>query len=284
MDIAQDARKGSDRSVPELWEHIAQEYKQRLPAHISTNRPWRSLQTRWANISIAVSKLRGCIQQIEKMNPSGASEQDILDRAKELLRQDPKYKKGFKFDHVWHIVKDMHKFCKTRSSLNVRGRKRTMEGSQPQSLGTEKSIDSCSFAVDLNDDFETDDHCNEMNNVDECPTRRKKEQMKKQLSDEHNQFISAMEHAMEQQTAQFKGMFEHNPELLQKQYELDLFKAQTAAKKVALAKEKLALAKRKEENKILITNLNLIEDPTVREFIRRQQLQIVAERNQEHGG
>nr|GMD20353.1 (R)-specific enoyl-CoA hydratase [Ipomoea batatas] len=78
MDIAQDARKGSDRSVPELWEHIAQEYKQRLPAHISTNRPWRSLQTRWANISIAVSKLRGCIQQIEKMNPSGASEQDIL--------------------------------------------------------------------------------------------------------------------------------------------------------------------------------------------------------------
>ncbi|XP_019173885.1 PREDICTED: uncharacterized protein LOC109169458 [Ipomoea nil] len=200
MDIVQDPEKGNDRSAPDLWEHIAQEYKQMLPAHICNDRTSRLLHSRWANISTAVSKLRGCIQQIENINPSGASEQDILDREKELVKQDPKFKGGFKFDHVWPIVKGMQKFCRTGSLLNVGGRKRTSEGSQSQSFGTEKSIGSSSFAVDLNDDFETNEHCNEMNNVGERPTGRKKEKMKHKLSDERNQFIAAIE----QQTAQFK--------------------------------------------------------------------------------
>ncbi|XP_019163570.1 PREDICTED: uncharacterized protein LOC109159914 [Ipomoea nil] len=153
----------------------------------------------------------------------------------------------------------MQKYCRTGSLLNVGGRKRTSEGSQSQSFGIEKSIGSSSFPVDLNDDFESDEHCNEMNNVGERPTGRKKEKIKQKLSDERNQFIAAME----QQTTQFKGMFEHNHELLQKQYELDLFKAQNAANKITLAKQK-------EDNKILRVNLNLIEDPVVRESIRRQ--------------
>ncbi|KZV34705.1 hypothetical protein F511_00607 [Dorcoceras hygrometricum] len=31
-------------------------------------------------------------------------------RAKELMKQDDNFKKGFKFDHVWSIMKDMEKF------------------------------------------------------------------------------------------------------------------------------------------------------------------------------
>ncbi|XP_019167859.1 PREDICTED: uncharacterized protein LOC109163563 [Ipomoea nil] len=119
MDISQDPEKGNDRSALDLWEHIAQEYKQMLPAHICTDRTSRSLNSRWANISTAISKLRGCIQQIENMNPSSASETDILNRAKELVKQDPKFKGGFKFDHVWPIVKDMQKFCRTGSLRNA---------------------------------------------------------------------------------------------------------------------------------------------------------------------
>ncbi|VYS52338.1 unnamed protein product [Arabidopsis thaliana] len=53
-----------------------------------------------------VSKLRGCVNQIENKNPSGASEQDILNQAKMLLTQYDAYKAGFKFDHVWPILKD----------------------------------------------------------------------------------------------------------------------------------------------------------------------------------
>ncbi|KAG6535596.1 hypothetical protein ZIOFF_000618 [Zingiber officinale] len=58
----------------------------------------------------AVSKMKGCIRQIEHLNPSGASEQDILTRAKMLFAEDPKYTKGFKFDHVWNILKNIEKF------------------------------------------------------------------------------------------------------------------------------------------------------------------------------
>ncbi|XP_024995848.1 uncharacterized protein LOC112528997 [Cynara cardunculus var. scolymus] len=39
-------------------------------------------------------------------NPSGASEQDIMNEAKELLKLDRSYKKGFKFNHVWDMLKD----------------------------------------------------------------------------------------------------------------------------------------------------------------------------------
>ena len=41
-------------------------------------RPKRSLQTRMTSILSAVSKLRGCVNQIENKNPSGASEEDIV--------------------------------------------------------------------------------------------------------------------------------------------------------------------------------------------------------------
>ncbi|KAL2479510.1 hypothetical protein Adt_32476 [Abeliophyllum distichum] len=61
-------------------------------------------------IITAVGKLRGCIRQVEYSNPSGASEQDILNRAKTLLAQEDKFKKGFKFDHVWFLLKDTEKF------------------------------------------------------------------------------------------------------------------------------------------------------------------------------
>ncbi|ESR47163.1 hypothetical protein CICLE_v10003950mg [Citrus x clementina] len=62
------------------------------------------------SILATIGKLRGCIRQIENQNPRGASEQEILNRAKVLLAQDKKYNKWFKFDHVWPILKDIEKF------------------------------------------------------------------------------------------------------------------------------------------------------------------------------
>ncbi|KAK2657394.1 hypothetical protein Ddye_010446 [Dipteronia dyeriana] len=59
-----------------------------------------------------MGKIQGCIQQIEGPKPSGASEADIMkmNQTKNLLSQDNKYKHGFKFDHMWPILKDMEKF------------------------------------------------------------------------------------------------------------------------------------------------------------------------------
>ncbi|KAI5680956.1 hypothetical protein M9H77_02183 [Catharanthus roseus] len=43
-----------------------------------------------------------------------------MDRAKVLLMQDPNYKRGFRFDHVWNVVKDFEKFTdKTTRATQV---------------------------------------------------------------------------------------------------------------------------------------------------------------------
>ncbi|XP_020242700.1 uncharacterized protein LOC109820915 [Asparagus officinalis] len=54
--------------------------------------------------------MRGCVRHVEILNPSGASEQDI----------DKNYKKGFKVDHVWPILKDIKKFADVKAGIQVR--------------------------------------------------------------------------------------------------------------------------------------------------------------------
>ncbi|KAG8657697.1 hypothetical protein MANES_03G086209v8 [Manihot esculenta] len=78
----------------------------------------RSLQCRLQVIEKAIRKLNGCYRQVENLHPSGASEQDLLNQAKTLLMQDPSYKKGFKFDHVWSMMKDTEKFKDCSSKKN----------------------------------------------------------------------------------------------------------------------------------------------------------------------
>ncbi|XP_042415347.1 uncharacterized protein LOC122004542 [Zingiber officinale] len=70
-----------------------------------------------------VSKLKGCIRQIEELNPSGASKEDIINRAQMLLVQDPNYSKGFKFGHMWSILQGIEKF----NSDNVKAASRRMQ-------------------------------------------------------------------------------------------------------------------------------------------------------------
>nr|VDC67902.1 unnamed protein product [Brassica rapa] len=66
----------------------------------------------------AVSKLRGCVNQIENKNPSCVSEQDILNQTKMLLVQYVKYKRDFKF-YLWSMPKGMEKF--TNNNGNAPG-------------------------------------------------------------------------------------------------------------------------------------------------------------------
>ncbi|XP_019158426.1 PREDICTED: interaptin-like [Ipomoea nil] len=196
----------------------------------------------------AVSKLRGCIRQIENMNPSGASEEDILDRAKDLMSQDAKFQKGFRFDHIWPILKDLEKFSATPNR------------------------------------DQSPDQVNENNNASERPTGRNKEKKKKQLNKESKEFLKSIQVENEQ----IKKMFENHQDILQKNIEVQLLKAQTEAKKVELAERQEANKERREEkrecreeNKILRINLDSITDPMVRASIRNEQLQIVAKRANE---
>lgn len=133
LDVSQDPIIGKQQSSQRFWSRVAEAYE------IAKNECWesrnpRSLQCRLQVIEKAIRKLNGCYRQVENLHPSGASEQDLvsiflvitlyiniriflniflimqLNQAKTLLMQDPSYKKGFKFDHVWSMMKDAEKF------------------------------------------------------------------------------------------------------------------------------------------------------------------------------
>ncbi|ESR41388.1 hypothetical protein CICLE_v10027215mg [Citrus x clementina] len=119
------------------------------------------------SILAAIGKLRGCVRQIENLNPNSAFEQDILNRAKVLLAQDKNYNKGFKFDHVWPILKDIEKNGDDHSIATpyFRGQNSEFVSSQSDSLAPESPTSASpglsSFSLNINDEY-----------VDDCSTQR----------------------------------------------------------------------------------------------------------------
>ncbi|KAL5553590.1 hypothetical protein UlMin_040991 [Ulmus minor] len=78
LDISQNPIVGINQSKDQFWARIEYDYNNpQSEFTITQSRPKRSLQCRMQVILTAVGKLRGCIRQIENLNPSGASEQDI---------------------------------------------------------------------------------------------------------------------------------------------------------------------------------------------------------------
>ena len=77
LDVSQNSIIRINQSGDQLWTRVEAEYHKSDPFRLQ-RRPKRSLQTRMTSILSAVSKLRGCVNQIENKNPSGASEEDIV--------------------------------------------------------------------------------------------------------------------------------------------------------------------------------------------------------------
>ncbi|XP_020262268.1 uncharacterized protein LOC109838222 [Asparagus officinalis] len=82
-----------------------------------------------------INKFKGCIRQIERLNPSGASELDIIIKAKALYEQESKDKKEFQYEHIRHILKDTEKWADhTPSKMTVSGTISNAEGSESNSM------------------------------------------------------------------------------------------------------------------------------------------------------
>ncbi|KAL5790550.1 hypothetical protein ACOSQ2_005438 [Xanthoceras sorbifolium] len=254
-----------------------------LPVHITIVRPWRSLQKRMQVIIAAIGKLRGCIRQIEYLKPSGASEQDVLNQAKALLAQDPKFKKGFKFDHMWPLLKDTEKFADVNTDHTPSRRKRNECNDVSQSDSTKSTPGASSFCIDLNTDFESEEQINDNNDPFERHVGRKKEKMKRKQVDEVTQFYKSFK----EENQEMKGIFKESNDRLQesktmieKNYELQLLRAQNEVKNIELKE-------RCREDKFLLKDVNSIEDPMLREAFRKEQMNIYERRardRQSQGG
>ncbi|XP_024966016.1 uncharacterized protein LOC112506230 [Cynara cardunculus var. scolymus] len=89
-------------------------------------------------------------------NPSGSSEQDIMNEAKELLKLDGSYKNGFKFDHVWDILKDSESLSNVTASTQYQ--RQSPYQSPSSGPGSSSVIDAGlpSLTIDDVEDFGTD--------------------------------------------------------------------------------------------------------------------------------
>ena len=77
LEISQDPITGRYQSADRFWARVEEKYNVAKPSNMEY-RNSTSVRCRMQNINAAVKKLKACINQVENMNPSGASDQDIV--------------------------------------------------------------------------------------------------------------------------------------------------------------------------------------------------------------
>ncbi|KAL5557507.1 hypothetical protein UlMin_039743 [Ulmus minor] len=268
LDISQNPIVGINQSKDQFWARIEYDYNNpQSEFTITQARPKRSLQFRMQVILTAVGKLRGCIRQIENLNPSGASEQDILNRAKTLLTQDAKYQKGFKFDHVWPIIKDIEKFASVNNPTSTFQRQIGNFASSQSESPTSESPTSATPGLS---DFSLNINNEEIGGSSaERPIGVKKAKLKRKNDEQLATVLDTI-----------KGENQQLVEILKKG---NLDRQQNFDQNYQLQMQKIAASVFKEENKILYMDLNSIANLNVREFTRNEKLRIMQKRAQEQG-
>ena len=188
------------------------------------------------------------------------------DQARVLLKQDKNFSKGFKFDHVWPILKDIEKFT-DNTNIPPPSYKRQSDSSQSENPDPSSPILASpglsSFNINLTDD-----------DVGGASSQRpigvKKAKLKKKLDEGLGTVVKTIKKGNEKLVeALNKG-----ESRLDQNYELQMRKVQNEEKK-------LALKEFKEENRILYMNLDAITDPNLREFTRTEQIRIMQKRAQQ---
>ncbi|XP_002878780.2 uncharacterized protein LOC9316687 [Arabidopsis lyrata subsp. lyrata] len=109
MQISQDPILGVYQSSDQFWDRVIEAFEK------EKNTTWnqrskQSIQSRLQTIQKATKKLHAYIRQCENRRQSGVSNDDILNQAKIMFKDDPSIIGGWKYEHVWDIVKNFEKF------------------------------------------------------------------------------------------------------------------------------------------------------------------------------
>ena len=78
LDVSRNPIIGINQSSDQFWSKVELDYNSSKAEFLTQDRNKRSLQSRMQVIIKVIGKLRGCVCQIETMNPNGASKQDIV--------------------------------------------------------------------------------------------------------------------------------------------------------------------------------------------------------------
>ncbi|KAK4738960.1 hypothetical protein R3W88_002657 [Solanum pinnatisectum] len=258
VEISEDPITGVQQTGDHFWGRVEESYNN-AKEELWGYRNKRSLHSRIQVIERAVRKLNGCIRQLENLHPK----KDIIMQAKCLLMQDPNYKKGFKFDHLWEMMKDFAKF----KDIDVGKKKVRNEGSFCISSESEapspdspiiSSPNLSIFSLNLNADITGNSTSSQR------PSGVKKAKMKRKV---YEGFSSALK-SVELQNDRLAEMLANS----NSEKKLDR----------ELKDRALKLNEFKEENKIILMNADGIVDPNVREFVRQEQSRIMEKRSQQY--
>ncbi|KAG8365008.1 hypothetical protein BUALT_Bualt18G0058300 [Buddleja alternifolia] len=214
------------------------------------------------HIAPAIKRLVHSIKHVELQNPSGASELTILERAKVFYgnSNSKKFKNGFKFDHVWHILKDFELFQDNAPASPRISRKHPSSQSDNQSphCVTPDSTGFSQFDVDLNAD---DDNVG--GSSSERPIGVKKAKLKKKQQEEMANTIENLR----AQNAEVVALMRKATEDRERNFEMRAKEIYLKEQEVILRRQQIEMHKQDKklarEHKILARDLSCITDETL---------------------
>ena len=170
-----------------------------------------------------------------------------MNDAKRLFKADSKFSKGFKFDHLWAMLKDLEKF-KDNGNSEKQNRRRKESGSyyssddQNAALPMVASPGLSPFSINLDDDDSN-------GSSSQRPAGVKKSKLKKKINDKMAEDIRKLRESNERLEQMLEAAGQHRQ------------RVESLLQRVVDHKDN------KEEHKILSMNVDALEDPYAREYL-----------------
>ncbi|KAG8372997.1 hypothetical protein BUALT_Bualt12G0125200 [Buddleja alternifolia] len=262
MEVSQDPIVGKSQSSDKFWARIATIFNNAKNASYEI-RSRKSIQSRFKDhIAPAIKRLVHSIKHVELQNPSGASELTILERAKVFYANsdNKKFKNGFKFDHVWHILKDFELFQDNAPASPRISRKHPSSQSDNEypHCVTPDSTGFSQFDVDLN----ADDN-NVGGSSSERPIGVKKAKLKKKQQEEMANTVENLR----AQNAEVVALMRKAAEDRERNFEMRAKEIYLKEQEVLLRRQQIEMHKQDKklarEDKILARDLSCITDETI---------------------
>ncbi|KAF5460555.1 hypothetical protein F2P56_020419, partial [Juglans regia] len=118
LNISIDAIRGTDQKSTQMWERITTFYHEYKKPNI-VDRSEGSLMNRWSTIQKLTNKFCAYIAQVESLHPSGATEQDKIEKAKMLYKE--MVGSNFTMEHCWCLLRHQPKW---QQHVSTFGKKR----------------------------------------------------------------------------------------------------------------------------------------------------------------
>ncbi|KAF5458725.1 hypothetical protein F2P56_022735 [Juglans regia] len=239
LNTSLDPINGVNQSKHSFWARVHEYYeKNKKPA--SCERSFSSLTNRWSTIQHASNKFYGALAQFEGRSPSGVTEQDKIEQAKELYRSNQSA--TFDFLHCWTILRHHPKWKQTvaeGSSVKTKTRSVTPDGHVPAFPFLDEGTISPSIDMNL-----------------ERPIGKKAKKKRKRQDNTSSNLVDLV------------------TEMREEKKRANAEKGKDRKELIRLTKERLELDQRREENELMRMDTSSLP-PMQQEYFRNLQLEIL---------